>query len=293
MGAGSRNFAVYYCATAIMYLVIMSICFSLIASVAPDCQVKCPTLIAGPPNNGQPNYKACLCQVTDPRTNTSVIAQANGFIATWPNETQQQRWEVIKQATIDVGRSCYICPSNSDASIYEACSVFTQCNQGGMLGFRPAQNLSICNTQPNQTAYAGILVSPTVTNRAIVLGVLYCIASFYLIQMLCAFVCFVGYQMFANKYGSDWTKLNKTEDFFGYMCKVAPIVTRLCNFVVLFFIIAVCVTVFEYSVCRYDTNSFGDIVFWPTITGFTVFVGISWLAVCVVGTTFQSLVPRE
>ena len=57
MGQGSKHFAYYYGFITILYLVIMAIAFSLVASVAPDCQVKCPTLIDAPPRVGNPTTR--------------------------------------------------------------------------------------------------------------------------------------------------------------------------------------------------------------------------------------------
>jgi hypothetical protein len=74
------------------------------------------------------------------------------------------------------------------------------------------------------------------------------------------------------------------------MAKVFPILTRIINFIVIFFLIVASVSVFQNNVCRYDTNAFNQIMFYPTITAFTVFVGLSWIFTCVFGVFFQLLV---
>lgn len=280
-------FAYYYFAITVLYLVIMAIAFSLIASVASDCQVKCPMLIDGPPDGGQPDYFACLCNVSNE------ITDAEGYLRDVENQTQFERWKSIKEATLDVGKSCYICESDESPTVYEPCPQYEKCTQPDMLGFRTATNLSICDTQTGRTANADILTSQTVANRGFVLAVLYAIAVIYLVEMLGSAFCFAGFFVFRDKYGSDWSHLSRTESFLGVACKVAPIITRLCNFLVLFFLIVASVSIFEYSVCRYDTNQFGAIVFFPTITGFTAFVGVAWLFTCVFGVAFQRLVPRD
>jgi len=125
------------------------------------------------------------------------------------------------------------------------------------------------------------------------MGILYTVAVGYLIQLLGALCCFIAFFMFKDKYGPDWAKLTRTEHIFGVLAKVMPIVTRLVNFIVIFFLIVAVISVFENSVCRYDTNNFNEIVFYPTITAFTIFVGLSWLFTCVLGVLVQRFMPRD
>jgi hypothetical protein len=47
------------------------------------------------------------------------------------------------------------------------------------------------------------------------------------------------------------------------MAKVFPILTRIINFIVIFFLIVASVSVFQNNVCRYDTNAFNQIMFYP------------------------------
>jgi hypothetical protein len=203
MGKGSRNFALYYGCFSLLYLVITAVAFALIVSVVPDCEVKCPTLIQG---TSSLDYHACIC-------NTSLgMTSAVGYVnssATGTLAQQAERYDLIYEATVAAGKYCYICPSIGDPTVYEACGTFDECKRGNMLGFRPAQINSsmVCDTQTAGQAAASILVSPTVTARAYVLGVLYAVAVGYLIQFLGALVCFAAFFMFKDKYGPDWGRV--------------------------------------------------------------------------------------
>ena len=285
MGAGSRNFAVYYGFLSVLYLVIMAIAFALVASVAPYCQPMCPMLING---GGQILYEACLCNVS------GTVASATGY--TSPNQSEQDRYDAIVAATGGV-LNCYICGSDSDATVYQTCAQFTDCTQPGVLGFQPAAGLiasgnAQCDTQ-SKTAPASILTSATVANRAFVTAVLYAVAVFYLLQFLCAVLCFAGYFVFKDMYGSDWAHLTRVQSAFAVVCKVAPVVNRLANFGVVFFLLVAVISTFADEVCRYDTNQFDQPVFWPITTGFVAFVGVAWLFTCVFGVLVQRNMPRD
>jgi hypothetical protein len=287
MGQGSRNFAIYYGIQTLLFLIIMAIAFSLVASIASQCQEKCPLLIKGGPKN---NFQACLCNSTRGMTN------ALGYVTS--TQTELDRYQQIANATIAVNKHCYICQTNAIATVWEPCQTYEDCVVGGMLGFKPAaSDISAtnpqCNTQTGVVAPASILTSPTVTNRAYVLTLLYAIATFYLIQMLGALFCFLGFYTFKDKYGSDWSKLTSWESFLGICCKVAPIITRLANFGVVFFLIVAVVNVFRDGVCEYDTNEYNEIVFYPFTTGFVTFVAICWLLTCIFGVLFQKFCPRD
>ena len=39
------------------------------------------------------------------------------------------------------------------------------------------------------------------------------------------------------------------------MAKVLPLITRIVNFIIVFFLIVAVVSIFQNSVCRYDTNA--------------------------------------
>jgi len=123
---------------SLLYLVITAVGFYLIVSVVPYCQVKCPLLIQG--TNFTLNYQSCLCNVTGGITNAQGYLPDADIPANDSGSFQQQlnRYNLIYQATIPVNKNCYICPSDSDPSVYQACSSFSECTQTNLLGFRPA-----------------------------------------------------------------------------------------------------------------------------------------------------------
>jgi len=250
-------------------------------------------------NNSTLNYQACLCNVSGGITNaygylnTSIFPQ-QGTPAPTIAQVQLDRYNSIYAATVPVNRNCYICTSEGDPTPYEPCDAFLDCKQSNMLGFRPASISSQqCDTQTAAQSPASILVSSTVTERATVLGVLYAVSVAYLIQLLGALACFVAFYMYKDKYGSDWAKLTRVEYVFGVLAKCLPSFTRIINVICIIFLVIASVSVFENSVCKYDTDAFNNIVFYPTITAFTIFVGLSWLFTCVLGVIVQKYLPRD
>lgn len=303
MAEGSQRFALYYLFTFLLYLAITIASFSLLAPSTSTCNTVCPLTIPNDVENNQ-IYSDCLCNVSSTTTPGSyVVLNSQGWVPGSSSQDSAQRYNMIANTVFnskgEMVKFCYICgPDATDDTVYQPCATYDKsgCTLPGLTGFQPATDsikvATMCNTQ-TQTINANILTSPTITLRSFVTVALYAIAVFYLLMTLAALVCAIGYNTFGPKYSSDWGHLTRIEKWLGVCCKIFPIVTRVANLLVLFFLLVSVISIYSYKVCFTATNSAGQLSFYPTISGFIAFVSVAWLFTCLFGSLFQKFVPRD
>jgi hypothetical protein len=265
------------------------------------CNASCPMLIPVSQTGMRDgyDYSQCLCE-----TSQGVPLNATGYPANdipLTEEAQKQRYDAILSITGvsgSTGLNCYICDSSGSPTVYEPCPSFDRCTLPKMRGFRPAtiNSTQVCNTRPKPgipMPFAWILQSPAVTNRELVNLLILIMSVLFAVQTLCAMIIAYAYFRFKDKYDSDWGKLTPMEVNLGIMAKLLPNLARLANLISLIFLAMGSKFFFSDQVCKYDENNVGQVVFFPTISGYLIAMIVVWLFFCFLGGLFHNTWPRD
>mmetsp|Transcript_19279 Transcript_19279/g.31692 ORF Transcript_19279/g.31692 Transcript_19279/m.31692 type:complete len:316 (+) Transcript_19279:171-1118(+) len=282
MGTGSRNYGWYYAFGGLIYLGISIASFISIGNNKNFCQSQCPLQI---PSTAKFNYSACACYSTN---NGVTDYQANG----WENfsqmiaNNQTARFIAIHDMWYKDNIRCFICSTNSKSStVYSPCQTQQHCNSDGLSGFRSG------GVEPN--SQCSLLTSATVTLRGTIVSVLYAFAVFYLLMGLACILISFGFFCFMDKWEDDFAKLNRWETAMGFIAKNFPVVVRICNLLVVFFLIFSLVIIFGYDVCETDLNANGEEAFYKDVSALVIAVTTVWGLSCVAGTLFNRCVPHD
>jgi hypothetical protein len=123
--------------------------------------------------------------------------------------------------------------------------------------------------------------------------IFYAFGSFYMIMACCCILVAAGLFTFMDKWADDFARLSRCEKFMGLIAKNAPVLVRLCNFIVLFFIIYALVLTLGYSVCDTDQDAEGNNTYYPFAYGLSLAVFSVWVLGCVVGTCVDRTVAKD
>jgi len=125
-------------------------------------------------------------------------------------------------------------------------------------------------------------------------AVLYAFSVFFLLMSLCALLLAIAFSVFIEKWHSDYTRLSKYETFQGFVAKNFVVPLRVCNILLLIFIIWSLIMVFGYDVCSTERNpQNGKLEFFSTISGLVIGVSLLWIVGCIVGSCFNRVVPKD
>lgn len=289
MGTGSRNYAYYYAFTAVVYLGISITAFVQIGENADDCKVKCPLLIEDSPER---NYSKCACYPVELGDGVKREFAAYGFpsqvafdlfLAGAPGSSTERYGAIT--GIIAASGPCFICDSSAPGAdvVYSPCDSFGSCTQAGVLGFREGKPSGRC----------GLLSSNNVRLRGTYLSVLYAFAVFFLFMSLTCGLMAGGYWLFMDKWADDFSRLSKKESCMGFVCKNGPFVVRICNMLVLLFLLFSIGLTFGAGVCDTATNSFGETAFFDQVTSLVIAVSVVWSLGCIVGSAFNRVVAKD
>jgi hypothetical protein len=123
--------------------------------------------------------------------------------------------------------------------------------------------------------------------------VFYAFGSFYMIMACCCILVAAGLFTFMDKWADDFGRLTRLEKAMGIIAKNAPVLVRLCNFVVIFFIVYALVLTLGYSVCDTDQDEEGNNTYYAFAYGLSLAVFCVWGLSCVVGMCVHRTVAKD
>ena len=84
-----------------------------------------------------------------------------------------------------------------------------------------------------------------------------------------AYIASFAYYNFRKKNDADWKKLTRFEKVLGFIAREGPMLVRICNFFVFFFI-CIGVIMVAYGVCRYSVDQYGQETYYPKVRRFLI-----------------------